>query len=65
MWSIPRRRIIRFERFFEIEMGQSFVWTCLECCQGVIVPREFVNSYDETVSLDPENLPEDVIVIQL
>jgi hypothetical protein len=64
-WSIPHRRILRLERFFELKQGQLFVWTCLECLQGVVVPGKYVNSHGETVNLDPQNLPKDISVIQL
>ena len=62
---IPRRRILRIERFFHIKKGQPFVWTCLDCHQGIVVPGNYINSHDETVSLEPDNLPKDLIVIQL
>jgi hypothetical protein len=65
VWYIPRRRILRLERFFEVRKGQRFVWTCLECNQGVVFPAEFTNSFGETVSLDPEHPPDDIIVLQL
>jgi len=32
-WRIPRRRILRFEKFFEIKKGQPFVWECPVCVQ--------------------------------
>lgn len=65
VWSIPRRRILRLEQFFEIKKGQRFVWTCLECFQGVVFPADFVNSFGESVSLDPDNPPEDLMTLQL
>jgi hypothetical protein len=64
IWSIPRRRILRFEQFFEVKKGQRFAWACHDCHQGAVVPAEYINSFGEIVTLDPENLPEDIILIE-
>ena len=37
-WRIPRRRILRFEKFFDIKKGQPFVWECHDCHEGVVIP---------------------------
>ena len=63
-WRVPRRRILRLERFFEIEKRQLFVWECHDCHEGVVVPERYRNSYGETVVLDPNNLPQDVTVLR-
>ena len=31
IWRIPKRRILRFERFFDIKKDQPFVWECHDC----------------------------------
>ena len=62
---IPRRRILFLERFYNIRQGQRFVWICLDCYQGVVIPGKYPNSYNETVSLDPDNLPVDLTVLHL
>ena len=62
-WRIPRRRVVRLERFFEIDKGQPFVWECHDCHEGVVVPAKYRNSHGETVDLDPNNLPRDVVVL--
>ena len=63
MWYIPRRRILRFERFFDIKRGHRFVWTCHDCHEGVVVPATYVNSYGEEVKIDAKNLDADIEVI--
>jgi len=62
--SIPRRRILRLERFFEIEKGQSYAWECHDCRRGVVIPEEYTNSYGERVKIDPANLPGDLTVLR-
>lgn len=62
--SIPRRRILRLERFFEIEKGQSYVWECHDCRRGVVIPEAYTNVHGERVNLDPTNLPEDLTVLR-
>jgi hypothetical protein len=62
--AIPRRRILRLERFFEIEKGQSYVWECHDCCRGVVIPEEYTNSHGENVNLVPTNLPEGLTVLR-
>jgi hypothetical protein len=64
-WNIPRRRILRLERFFDVQPGQLFVWTCLECLRGVVVPGMYINRHGQTVDLDSNNLPKDISVIQI
>ena len=54
---------MRLERFFEIDKGQPFVWECHDCHEGVVVPAKYRNSHGETVDLDPNNLPRDVVVL--
>ena len=53
---IPRRRILRFERFFEIEKGQPFVWQCHDSQEGVVIPYSYKNIHGEIVKIYPENL---------
>lgn len=64
VWYIPRRRILRFERFFDIKKGHRFVWTCHDCHEGVVVPATYVNSYGEEVKIDAKNLDADIEVIR-
>jgi hypothetical protein len=64
-WSIPRRRILRLERLFEIKKGQSYVWECHDCHSGVVVPEQYLNSHGETVNLDAKDLPGDLTVLRL
>lgn len=56
VWRIPRRRILRFERFFNIKAGQPFVWECHDCHEGVIIPGPYVNIHGERVEIDPKKL---------
>jgi hypothetical protein len=62
--SIPLRRILRLERFFEIEKGQSYVWECHDCRRGVVIPEEYVNSHGDIANLDPGSLPKDITVLR-
>jgi hypothetical protein len=55
---------VRFERFFEIEKGQPFVWECHDCHEGVVVPGIYRNSHGEIIDFDPDNLPSNVIVLR-
>lgn len=55
-WRIPRRRILRFERFFEIKKGQPFVWECHDCHEGVVIPGKYKNIYGEVVKIDSKTL---------
>lgn len=63
VWYIPRRRILRFERFFGIKKGQPFVWECHDCHQGVVIPDPYVNIHGETIKIDPKNLDTNTEVI--
>ena len=53
VWRIPRDRILRFEKFFDIKEGQPFVW---ECHEGAVIPGTYINIHGETVKIDPKNL---------
>lgn len=64
VWRIPRRRILRFERFFEIKKGQPFVWECHDCHQGVVIPGIYKNIHGETVKIDPKILEPETEVIR-
>lgn len=63
VWYIPRRRILRFERFLDIKKGHRFVWTCHDCHDGVIVPGPYINIHGEEVKIDQKNLDPDIEVI--
>ena len=52
----PRRRMVRFERFFGIKKGQPFVWECHDCHEGVVVPGTCKNIHGELVRIDPKTL---------
>jgi len=52
----PRRRIIRFERLFDIKKGQPFVWECHDCHEGVVIPGTYKNIHGEIVRIDPKTL---------
>ena len=41
-----------------------FVWECHDCHNGVIVPGPFQSSHGEILSLDPENLPPNTLVLR-
>jgi hypothetical protein len=69
VWRIPRRRILRFERFFEIKKGQPFLWECHDChaCppslslrrggrEGVVIPGTYKNIHGQIVKIDPKTL---------
>jgi hypothetical protein len=64
-WKIPRERILFFEEFHEIQKGQKYVWECDQCMIGVVVPSPFVNGYGEKISLEIENLPNNITIIQI
>ena len=73
VWRIPRRRILRFEKFFRIKKGQPFVWECPVCVQrtgrhdcheGVVIPGTYKNIYGEIVKIDPKTLDPDTEVIR-
>ena len=55
-WRIPRRRILRFEKFFDIKKGQPFVWECHDCHEGVVIPGTYINIHGKKVKIDPNNL---------
>ena len=63
-WYIPRRRILRFEKFFDIKKGHRFVWNCHDCHQGVVVPETYINSHGEEVKIDPKNLQPNVKIVR-
>jgi len=66
LWSymvIPKRRILRFERFFNIKKSQPFVWECHDCHEGVIIPGTYKNIHGETVEIDPKTLNPNTEVI--
>lgn len=64
VWRIPCRRILRFERFFDIKKGQPFVWECHDCHEGVVIPGPYTNIHGERVNIDPKNLDLDVEVMR-
>lgn len=67
-WKIPLKRILHFERFFEIRKGQPFLWECHDCHAGVVIPGEYINIHGEKVvepgSIDPKNLDPDTEVMR-
>jgi hypothetical protein len=63
-WRIPRRRILRFERFLGIKKGQPFVWECHDCHEGVVIPATYKNTYGEIVNIDAKTLDPDTEVIR-
>jgi len=64
VWRIPRRRILRFEKFFGIKKGQPFVWECHDCHEGVVIPGTYKNIHGEIVKIDPKTLDPDTEVIR-
>ncbi len=64
VWYIPRRRLLRFERFFDIRKGRRFVWECHTCHEGVVVPDCYVNIHGEEVKIDLKTIDSDVEVIR-
>jgi hypothetical protein len=40
---IPRHRILRIEKFFDIKKGRPFVWQCHDCHEGVVIPGIYTN----------------------
>jgi hypothetical protein len=64
VWYIPRRRILRFERFFDIRKGRRFVWECHACHEGLVVPGFYVNIHGEEVKIDLKTLDSDVGIIR-
>jgi len=45
-----------FEKFFNIEKGQPFVWQCHDCHERAVIPGTYINIRGETVKIDPQNL---------
>jgi hypothetical protein len=64
IWRIPKQRILRFERFFDIKKGQPFVWECHDCHEGVVIPATYKNIHGETVEIDPKILNQNTKVIR-
>lgn len=56
VWHIPRRRILRFERVFNVKKGQPFIWECHDCHEGVVIPGEYKNIHGEIVKFDSKTL---------
>jgi hypothetical protein len=55
-WRIPRRRILRFEKIFDIKKGQPFVWECHDFHAGVVIPDSYKNTHGEIAKIDVKNL---------
>ena len=55
-WRIPRRRILRFEKFFDIQKGPPFVWECHDSHQGVVIPDTYRNIHGETAKINSKSL---------
>ena len=64
VWRIPRRRILRFERSFQIKKGQPFVWECHDCHEGVVIPGIYKNIHGKTVRIDPKTLDPNTEVVR-
>jgi hypothetical protein len=64
VWRIPKQRILRFERFFDIKKAQPFVWECHDCHEGVVIPATYKNIHGETVEIDPKILNQNTKVIR-
>ena len=64
LWRIPRRRILRFERFFGIQKGQPFVWECHYCHEGVVIPATYKNNHGEIMKIDPKSLDPHIAVVR-
>jgi hypothetical protein len=64
IWRIPKQRILRFERFFDIKKGQPFVWECHDCHEGVVIHATYKNIHGETVEIDPKILNQNTKVIR-
>jgi len=56
VWRISRRRILCFERFFQIKKKQPFVWECHDYHEGVVVPVTYKNIHGEIVKIDAKTL---------
>lgn len=56
VWRIPRHRILRFEKFFEIKKRHPFVWECHDCHNGVVIAGTYKNIHGEIVTIDPKSL---------
>jgi len=64
VWRIPRGRILRFEKFFDIKKVQPFVWECHDCHQGAVIPGTYINIHGEIVKIDPKKLDPDTEVMR-
>ena len=51
-----RHRILRFEKFFEINKGHPFVWECHDCHNGVVIPGTYKNIHGQIVAIDHKSL---------
>ena len=56
VWRIPRHRILRFEKFFDIRKRHRFVWECHDGHDGVVIPGTYKNMHAEIVTIDPKSL---------
>jgi hypothetical protein len=63
VWRIPRRRILRFEKSFDIKKEQLFVCECHDCHQGVVITGTYKNIHEQVVKIDPKNLDPNTEVI--
>ncbi len=53
---IPRHRILRIEKFFDIKKGRPFFWECHDCHEGVVIPGIYTNIHGEIVKIDLKSL---------
>ena len=74
---IPRRRILRLQRSFDVKKGQPCIWECHDChaCppslslrrggrEGVVIPGLYKNIHGEIVKIDPKTLDPNTEVIR-
>ena len=61
-WRIPLKRILRFERMFNIKEGQPFIWECHDCHEGVVIPCSYKNIHGNLMNIDPKKLDPDTEV---
>jgi len=61
---IPRRRILRLERSFDVKKGQPCIGECHDCHEGVVIPGLYKNIHGEIVKIDPKTLDPNTEVIR-
>ena len=64
VWRIPKHRILRFEKLFEIKKRHPFVGECHDCHEGALFPGTYKNIPGEIVKIDPKSLDPETEVIR-